>query len=295
MQVFFRPGGPFLGFYRELGSPVRIVRTRKVVKRVQVWHTEDIPTVIEGELVHTSLPIEGHYETRSFLVPEQQVQKSRIVEEHYEEKMVTEPAHWGTREYWLEPHIEIRYRFVGTEEQRAGRAGWEQVEGEWVFVGTAEQRAGRAGWEAYEVEIPGCWVERRIWFPEVTRMQKVLVREHLEYYTETIPEHEETREVWVDAYVKHIAVRRPDKTVMVKTTWWDWEEKEVDDPVYAYANYPDTDYLKLLSHTRGAVWPPAEAWDTLEIKILATGDVYTTSAEYIGFATRIGENEFVIP
>jgi len=295
MLVYWCKGGPFLGFYKELGSTVRIAGTRKLTRTVQVWHTEmveiRVPVHHDGLYLH----IPGHYEDKMFWVPEEMVTKTRTVPEHYEKRTETTPAHWGTREYWLEPQIEIRYRFVGTAEQRAGRAGWELIEGEYVFVGTSEQRAGRAGWESYEEVIPGCWQERRIWFPDVTRTYTVWVPEQEETYVEIVPEHYEMREVTIPYWSGYREILIEGETKMIEKTWYEWEEVEVDDPIFAYADPPNIDNYELVDKKRGYVWPPEEAWDTLKIRNVFTGEIFEMKAEYVGCAQRIGDNEFVVP
>jgi len=276
---------------------VRIVGYRAVTRKVQVWHTEMLPAKQRREVAGAFLPDHTETETRTYLVPEHEETRKRIVPGHYEDVTTTVPAHWGTREYWLEPHTEIRYRFVGTSEQRAGRAGWEVVDGEYVFVGTSEQRAGRAGWESYEVEIPGCWEERRVYFPETTRTMKTWIDEYAEHYKVTIPEETVTRE----EEVYYPAVLLPPHVVyddvMVESTWREWEEQEFQEPIFGYADLPYTENLELVAHTRAPVMVIVgeTEHDKLKIKVVATGEEFVIDADYVGCATRIGDNEFVIP
>jgi len=295
MKVYLMKGNQFMGFYQELGSTVEIVGTRKVVKTVEVKHTEMVEEKMPDEYYtyemfypeHKALRetiVEGHYETRTRLVPA-----------HYEDRTVTEPAHWGTREYWLEPTIEIRYRFVGTAEQRAGRAGWELVDGEYVFVGTAEQRAGRAGWESYEVEIPGVWQERRIWFPDVTRTYKVLVPEHEEEYQEWVPTHYETLEYTIPAGSRIEEGVRVGETKMVERTWVTYEDVAVDDPIFGYIFYPEQEKYELIATEQSYLRIAGPQVDFITIRDLQTGRTYDWEGEFLGYATRIGENQYVVP
>lgn len=284
-----------MGFYNERGSTVRIVGTRQVETQVRVRHVEMEDVTIPGEWVRTRVWLDGHYETQKYYVPEMSELKKRIVPEHYEKRTETVAAHWGTREYWLSPHTEIRYRFVGTSEQRAGRAGWEIVDGEHVFVGTSAQRAGRAGWESYEVEIPGCWEDRRVWFPETTRTYTVFVPEKSEHYREVIPAYYEDREVWIDGREIERAVQRPDVVTQVEKEWFTWETKMVDDPIFEKIFDEDFEKYELVSADQ-AVWRIAgHDVDKITIRNIETGIAYDWECEFVGYATRTGDNTYVVP
>lgn len=287
-------GDQYLGLYQERGSVVRIKRVEKTVEKKRVFHTEIIESEVPVWHPGTWVFIPGHYQDKTYFVPETTVTKTRIVTGHYEERTETTLAHWGTREYWLEPHIEIEYRFVGTSEQRSGRAGWELVEGEYVFVGTEEQRSGRAGWESYEVEIPGCWQERRIWFPDVTRTLKTWVPDIEEEYEEVVPEHYETRNVWIEPWDKFMPQYMTMEKKMVEHTWATWEEVEVDQPVYEYIFEEFPEKYELIGVDRGVVWPEEFVKDTLTVRNLETGLQYDWQGEYLGLATRINANEYVV-
>ena len=284
-----------MGFYQERGATVRIVGTRQIETKVKVRHTKMEEVIIPGEWVKLRYWIEGHYETQEYLVPETTELKKRIVPEHYEKRTETVAAHWGTREYWLEPHTEIRYRFVGTSEQRAGRAGWEIVNGEHVFVGTSEQRAGRAGWESYEVEIPGCYQERRVWFPETTRTYEHLVPETYEHYREVIPAHYETREVWVPIREMVRSIQHPDTVKMVETEWFTWETKMVDDPIFEKIFDEDFEKYELVSEDRSLFRIAGHDVDKITIRNIETGIAYDWECEFVGYATRTGGNTYVVP
>lgn len=319
MLMFWCTGGPYLGFYRERGSTVRIVGYRTVTKTVQVWHDELVETKMPDTYQMVRIPEHYEMEAKEYFVPETKETRTRVVTEHYESKTVTEPAHWGTREYWLGPHIEIQYKEVPghyeikniwVPEYYVTRYYWREahpergLEAAWIPyqhlipAGYKDQRVWVETYqEPYEVEIPGCWQERRIWFPDVTRTYPVLIKEHEEEYSVPVPAHYEMREEKVYYPSTYVKVKVEGEIKMVRTTFYTWEDKEFQEPIFGYANLPYTENLELIEHHRGPVMVIAgepEA-DTLKIRIVPTGDVYTTDAEFVGCAVKIGENEYVLP
>ena len=268
---------------------------RKAKKKVCDWKTVITEITTPDNWVRTRYYIEGHEGLVWKTEPEHEETRTRVVVEHYEQKTETIPAHWGTREYWLEQHIEIEYRFVGTEEQRSGRYGWELVDDEWVFIGTEEQRAGRVGWEAYEVEIPGCWQERRIWFPEVTRTYDVLVPEHEEEYKVVVPERKWSEMEWIPIQEAYRWVNLGGKKVIGEDVVWVCEEVEVEEPIYSY--YSEYDEYELTERVRGPVMVIVgePVGDMLTLKVLATGQEIKVEAKYVGLAKQIDSNKFVAP
>jgi len=295
MKLFKIIDGAYLGFYQERGGTVFVSGYRTVKERTWVCKMVTEEHLTPDNWVRTRYYIEGHEGLVQKTEPEHEETKTRVIPEHYETKTETIPAHWGTREYWLEPHIEIRYRFVGTEEQRSGRYGWEQVDGEWVFVGTEEQRAGRAGWESYEEEIPGCWEERRIWFPEVTRTYDVLVPEHEEEYTVVVPARTYSEMGWIPIQEAYRWTNLGGKLVTQEHEVCGWEDVEVEQPIYSYYN-PEDEY-DLIDRERGPVWViagPPEG-DKLQLRIIESGDIIDVEAKYLGIGTRTDDNKYVLP
>ena len=295
MQVFMMKGGGFLGFYQEIGSTVKIVGTRTVTKRVRVWETITEEVTIEGEWTEERFYIEGHYEQRNFLVLEETVERSKMVRGQFEKNVFMVRGQFEKQEFWLEPYVEIRYRTVHIAEQPAYRDHWEQVDGVWVHFPAKEYKPAYDIQESYEVEIQGCWQDRMVWVPEHEVTEFVWVPEHEETYFEVIPEHQEVREVWVPIRELTRTVQQPDKVITVEQEVWSYQDVEVQDPIFAYADPPDTDNYKIVRHVRGAVWPPSEAWDYLEILHIPTQTTFEMNAEYVGLATQTEENEFVIP
>lgn len=295
MKVYQLYDGTLVGFYQEAGFELEVQYYEDIYEEKIVWETITDVIMVPVEVPGYFLPEHWETESRRYLIPEHKEYQYVIIEAHWEYKTWTEEAHWGTREYWLEPHIEIRYRFVGTEEQRAGRYGWEQVDGEWEFVGTEEQRAGRAGWESYEVEIPGCWEDRRVWFPEVTRTTKTWVPMHEELQLVTVPDAYEVREEkvfypskWIPAYTE----MRP-KTV--EREIWHTENVFIARmPVYSAVD-PSQATMFTVEELLPAPVDVPYAEDIVTIKNVLTGDVLRTTADYIGMATRIDDDEFVVP
>lgn len=300
-----------------------------------------IETVIEGEWLHTSLPIEGHYTTRQFNVPEKEETYLREVPGHYETERQYIQGHYETQEIWIPEHEEdVLVEIPGYYESRTVQEPGQWVEtrvlkaGYWedaLVTRPADPATGRleisywdkrwiperwytrkvweegrtrlikfwvdTTWEMQTVTVPGGFRDHRVWIEGEYKDVELWVPTTMEQVTVLIPEHTESREVWVPAYVKHISIKRPDKTVLVETTWWDWEDKEFQEPIFGYADAPHTDNLELVSFVKGPemvlIGEPEP--DTLKIKIVPTGDTYQTDAEFLGCAMRIGDNEYVLP
>jgi len=330
-----------LGFYKERGSTLTIVGYRTVTKRVQVWHTEMIETIIEGEYTHTSLPIEGHYEYKEVIVPEEEVTYKKTVPAHYETETQYIQGHYETQEIWIPEHEEQHFvevpgfyelrkvqepghyerQNIWVPEYYVTRYYWREahpargLEAAWIPY----QHLIPAGYKEQRVWVEGIWVDKEYWVDATWEYQTVVVQgqyrdhrvwvdgnfedvnvwipERTETVTTIVPEHKEMQEIWVGAYVKHIVAKRPDKTIMVETTWWEWEDVEQQEPIFGYADVPYTENLEMIDHIKGPVMVIAgePEHDTLKIKIVPTGDEYVTEADFIGCATRIGENEYVLP
>lgn len=295
MKLYQTIDGTMIGFYKERGGEVQAMMYRDVYETVMVKKSERVLTVSPPDQRLERYWIEGHWETGEYYVPEHKEYQLVVIEEHWEYKTWTEEAHWGTREYWLEPHVEIRYRFVGTSEQRAGRAGWEMVDDEWVFVGTSEQRAGRAGWESYEELIPGVWQERRIWFPEVTRTTKTWVPMHEELQLVTVPETTEVRRVWIPIREMHRWIDYGSKETWSTRTWFEPEEVWVGyEPVYEFMDENQVRLFEVVALTTAVPGIYGDE-DSIVIRNRMTGEELTTTARYLGLAERIADNEFVVP
>jgi len=295
MKVYDIFDSGWLGVYQERAVVVFISDVRTVIESQWICEmvTERYQEPDQYKTHEKWIP--KHTKIIEVWIPETTEVRSRVVPGYYKDETALTPAHWGTRLVWLEPHIEIQYKFVGTSEQRAGRAGWEEVDGEYVFVGTSAQRAGRAGWKSYEVEIPGEWVDRRIWFPDVRRTTKVWV-----------PESSETYEVVVPGYMKEVSIvepgRRVEYPVYYEGKWvtkehlvCGWKNVEVQQPVYSYY-YPEYEY-EVLDIKKGPVMViagPPEG-DKITLRTPVSKLEVNVEGHYLGVATKIDDNRYVLP
>jgi len=295
MKVYQLRDGTMVGFYQEAGAELTVQYFEDVWEKQMVWET--ITEVVMVPVPKPGYWLPAHTETmsREYLIPEHTEYQLVVIEEHWEYKEWKEAAHWGTREYWLEPSIEIQYRFVGTEEQRAGRLGWAEEEGEWTFVGTEEQREGRAGWESYEVEVPGFWEERRIWFPDVTRTTKTWVPMHEELRLVTVPDKYEivTEEVLIPE--RWTGMRWVDEPRTQEKEVWHFEDVFVGRlPVYSLVDPAQATMFTVEELIKAPV-DEIGVEDVVTIRNVLTGEVLRTTARYLGMATRLDDNEYVVP
>jgi len=273
MKVYQLFDGTLVGFYREAGFELEVLYYEDVYETRMVEKTEMVLKVSPPDMRLDRYWIEGHYETRTYTIPAHTEYQLVVIPGHYEKRTITTDAHWGTREYWLEEHIEIQYRYEGEPGKEAGRAGW----------------------VAYEVVIPGCWEERRIWFPKMTRTITVWVDIHEELQLVTIPAKTEDRREWVARRELTRWVDYGSKETYEERKWMEEEEVFVGRlPVYSAVDPSQATVFTVEEHSLAPVDVPY-AEDIVTIRSVESGEVFTTTANYIGMATRIDDDEFVVP
>lgn len=238
MLMYWCTGGPYLGFYQERGSTVEIVGYRTVTGRVQVWHTDMVPTVIEGEWVHTSLPIEGHYATREVTVPEEEVTYDKVVPAHYETETKYIQGHYETQEIWIPEHEEKHFVEVPGyyEDRQVQDPGQYEIQNIWVpeyyvtryYWREAHPARGlEAAWIPYQHLIPAGFKDQRVWVEGQWRTVEFWVDATFEYQTVVVPGQYRDHRVWVDGNYEDVNVWIPERnetvTVIVP------EHKEIEE------------------------------------------------------------------
>jgi len=317
MKIYQLYDGTLVGFYREEGFELQCVMYRDVYEQRTVTKMVEKEVTVSEWRAGEMIP--GHWidETRRYLIPEHTQYQPVVIEEHWEYKTWTEPAHWGTREYWLSPHIEIEYREVPGhyeiqpvwfEEHTITKYYWREphpargLPGAWipyeavVPAGYSDTRVWvDTSYEPYEVEIPGCWVDRRVWFPEVTRTTKKWVPLHEELQLITIPDAYEVRteRLWIGARLLPAYREMVTKKIMVEETTT--EEVWVGyAPVYSAVDPSQATMFRVVDK-EPAPEEVTYATDIVTVENVETGEELQTTAVYVGMATRIDDNEFVVP
>lgn len=339
MKLYQTIDGTLIGFYQESGGEVQAIMYRDVYETVRECEIKEVEESYREWIDGIYLPSHTEMESREYFIPEHTEYQLVVVEDHWEYKTWTEEAHWGTREYWLGPHTEIRYRQVdghyeikphwfeeySITKYRTVQGFWEAYERDIPPRGVTEQTEPPYTWyrwieqhvesyeevipagykdtrvwidtyqEPYEEEIPGCWQERRIWFPKVTRTTKKWVPMHEELQLVTIPDSYETRveeiiypDKWTQARWERKTRLVEKEVCTVKEVWVGYE------PVYSYVHPSQVTTFEVNKLVRA----PADRPDLEDSVILTntlTGEVLTTTATYLGLATRIDENEYVVP
>ncbi|MCK4822813.1 hypothetical protein KA005_44030, partial [bacterium] len=147
----------------------------------------------------------------------------------------------------------------------------------------------------YEVEIPGCWEERRVWFPEVTRTYSEIVPEHEEEYQEWISTHYETEEYTVAAIRIPRKIVVPGEVMIVEKEVCEWEEQVITEPVFEKVFDEDFEKYELIAEDRAVMRIAGRETDSIIIRNIETGIQYEWTCEFIGYATKTGENTYVVP
>jgi len=101
--------------------------------------------------------------------------------------------------------------------------------------------------------------------------------------------------VWVEAYDKFTPAYRTLETKMVDTTWYEWEEVEVDVPIYSYY-YPEYEF-EVLSVRKGpdVVLIGEPEGDKIRLRTPVSEIVVEMEGYFLGNAVRIGDNQYVLP
>ena len=284
-----------IGFYQERGGEVQAIMYRDVYEsrlvtrtreeRVWIPSTEDyVMVLIPGRWQERTIEIPGRWEDRAVRISEHEEEQLVEIPGYYQRQHVQEPGHYEIKPVWFEEHTITKYYWREAHPARGLEAAWipyEEivpagfsdtrvwVEGEWrtkvVWVDTT--------WEYQTVTVPEAWGTERVWVEPVSVSRKVwwpsryvekLIGEPGRYETQVI-EYYETVEVW-NGY----------------------------EPVYSFVDETQVTLFEVLELYEGA-GPGPEFEDVITIRNRLTGEELRTTAKYLGMATRIEENEYVVP
>lgn len=280
-------------------------------------HEEEQLVEIPGYYERRNVQEPGRWEIKRILVPEYSVTRYRevpghyvteteYVQGHYEIQNIWVPEYYVTRYYWREAHpargLEaawIPYEHLipaGYKEQRVWVEGDYQDEDVWIKTYTEEyQELIPEGYKDQRVWVEGEWRTKVFWVDATWEHQMVMVPE--EWGTETIWIEPISRvdKVWVpDRYVDvsegepgHWEMQTVEYTVVEKV-WVGYE------PVYGYVDESQVRLFEVVELLPNVVDVP-DYTDVIVIRNCLNGDELKTTAKYVGMATRIADNEFVVP
>lgn len=268
------------------------------------WGTREYWLEPYIEIRYREVP--GHTETQWVWFEEYSVTRYREVPGHYETKNIWVPGYYVTRYYWREasPARGLEAAWIpyehwieaGYKDQRVWIETFTEEYEEIIPAGEKESRVWVETYhEPFEVEIPGAWQTRRQWIPEVTRTTKQWVPMHEEVRLVTVPETTETRTEWVELEELHRQVNYGGKVTYETRTWLEPEEVWIGyEPVYEYVDESKVRLFEVLELLPGAA-PGPDYEDVITLRNMANGEELKTTATYMGMATRIADNEFIVP
>lgn len=295
MKLYQTIDGTLIGFYQERGGAVQCVVYRDKYEQQLVTKTREEQVVVPGYYEQVEKIEPGHYKT-----------ERQYVQGHYERQMVWHPeytvdryrevpGHYEILPYWFEEYSVTRYRTVpGYWEPYEVTRPADPVTGR-IEVTYTQYRWIDEHVEEYEEIIPAGFKDTRVWIDTYT-----------ERYDETIPAGEKETRVWVDGRYEDVDVWMPG-TTSVEMVWVDSkietrtvEYQELEDvwvgtePVYEYIDPSQVQGFEVLELVPAPADRP-DIEDTITIRNTETDEVLRTTATYLGVATRIGDNEYVVP
>lgn len=316
MKLYQTIDGTLIGFYQERGGAVQAVLYRDVYETELVTKTREVEVIVPGyyeefdiitpgywkeEEVWSSgyyrrqmiwkpeysvtryREVPGHYEIRNVWVPEYTVTRYREVEGHYEIQPFWFEEHTITKYYWREPHPARGLPGAWIPYEEVVPAGYSDTR-VWVDTYTEE----------YEEVIPAGYKDQRVWVDTYT-----------EEYQEIIPAGESMGRVWVEGkyIIEDVWVEETTRTervwVPATVTHETVEYQEFEEvwagrePVYEYVDPAQVrlfEALELIEAPAGQI----KVEDAIVIRNTLTGEELTTTARYLGLATKIDENEYVV-
>lgn len=295
MKLYRTIDGTLIGFYKERGGEVRTTMYRDVYETRVVDKTREQRIWIESTEKTVMVLIPGKYDTRTHYVPGRFEDRAIRVPEHeevqlvevpgfYERVHVQEPGGYEIKPVWFEEYYITKYYYREAHPARGLEAAW----------------------IPYEELVPAGYSDTRVWVEGEWRTKVVWVDTTWDYQTVTVPEAWGTETIWIEPVETVERVWIPSKRVAVlvgEPGRWETqiehytETEEVwigYEPVYEMIDQSQVTLFEVLELQEGAGTGPAFE-DTITIRNRLTGDELTTAANYLGYAERIDENEFVVP
>lgn len=247
--------------YRDVYETQLVTKTREEEVTIPGHYRIDV-TTIEGFWDVEVVYIEGHYDRQMVWHPEHSVTRYREVPGKYEIQSVWFDEYYVTKYYWREAHPARGLEAAWIPYQDLIPAGYKDTR-VWVDAHTEPyQETIPAGERETRVWVAGDYETKKTWVPEQTTSERVWVPPEVTYKT---VEFQVPEEVWVGS-----------------------------EPVYEYVDESQVRLFEVLELFEGAGTDPAFE-DVITIRNMLTGEELRTTASYVGMATRIDENEYVVP
>lgn len=273
MKVYQTIDGTLIGFYHEAGTELQCVTFQDLYEQQLVTkerqeeitipgYYEEYDIVTPGFWKEEEVYVQGHYELQMVWHPEYSVTRYREVPGHYEIQNIWVPEYTVTRYYWREAHPARGLEAAWIPYEETIPAGFKDQR-VWVNTYTEEyQELMPAGEKETRVWVEGEFVTERTWVEETTRTERVWVPPSKDYVT---VEYQVLEEVYVGRQAVFSSVDPAQATTFT-----------VEDLIPAPVDQTDVE-------------------DIITIRNVLTGDVLRTTATYLGMATRIDDNEFILP
>jgi len=317
MKLYQTIDGTMIGFYLERGGEIEAIMYRDVYERRLVTKTATKTTTTKDRYVNILMPARDEIKDVTYYVPEKTLTLFRIVPgawgtetvyvpgyyetqtiwipEHTENRLVEIPGHYEILPVWFEEYYITKYYWREAHPARGLEAAWIPYE-ELVPAGYSDTRVWvDTHWENISYTVPGEFRPHRVWVDGNFEDQSVWIPAHEEKYTEVVPAHNIIKTETVHWPSKYVEILIPGETTTKTITYQVFEEVWVGyEPVYSYVDEIRVTLFEVLDLVQNA-GPGPEFEDVINIKNRLTGEESTTTAKYMGMATRIADNEYVVP
>lgn len=247
--------------YRDVYEQKWVTKTRQEEITVPGYYRVDVVT-IAGHWKEQRVYVQGKYEIKPVWFDEYSITRYREVPGHYEIQAVWFDEYYVTKYYWREAHPARGLKAAWIPYQEVVPAGYSDTR-VWVDTYTEEyQEIMPAGFKDTRVWIEGKYVTEKIWVPE----QKI------------------SKRVWVPAEKNFITVEYKE----LENVWMGRE------PVYEFVDESQVRLFEVVELIETPAGAPAGE-DAIVIRNMLTGEELTTTGRYMGLATKIADNEFVVP
>lgn len=295
MKLYQTVDGTLIGFYKERGGEVQalmyrdVYETRTVTQyreqRIWVPSTEvTIQRYIPGFYDTRQIEIPGRWEDRAIRVPAYDEQQLVETPGYYERVHVQEPGGYEIKPVWFDDYYITKYYWREAHPARGLEAAWIPYQ-ELVPAGYSDTRVWVEGewrtkvvwvdatWEYQTVTVPEAWGTETIWVLPISRIERYYVTAKRIPFTTGERGHYETTKVPYS---------------LTEKVWVGYE------PVYEMIDQSQVTLYEVLELHEGA-GPGPTFEDVITIRNRLTGEELATTARYVGYGTRIAENEFVVP
>ena len=273
MKIYQLQDGTLVGFYREAGAELTVqyyddvYETQLVTKERQEEYTipgfyETYDIITAGYWTEEEVFIPGRWERQMIWKPEYTVTRYREV-----------PGYWETRTQWIPGY-------------------WKTV----IVTRPADPVTGRLE-ISYEDKqwVPGYDYHRKVWVTPTTEEYEEIIPAGESMGRVWIEEHYETENIWIPETSREVQVWVPPEKGYKTVEYQVLEEVWVGQtPVYSLVDPTQATMFTVEDLIKA---PADEPWveDKVTVKNILTGEVLTTTAYYLGLATKVDDEEFVVP